>query len=66
MGAYAHTTWLGQALNLLPRPVLRLLDGWSHRLALRKRLERQQRWQRRNAPPVVEQPVQYKLRPWRD
>ena len=41
---------LFQALHLLrylPAPVLGLLDAWSQRIALRKQLQRQERWARR-------------------
>ena len=29
----------------LPRPVLRALDAWSHRVARQRALKRQQKWQ---------------------
>jgi hypothetical protein len=44
--------WLLQAVQLLryiPAPLLGALDGWSHRLALRRQRERQERWARRRA-----------------
>lgn len=36
-----------QLLRYLPAPVLGLLDAWSHRIALRRQLQRQERWARR-------------------
>jgi hypothetical protein len=34
-----------QVIRSLPVPVLRALDAWSHRVARRRALERQRRWQ---------------------
>ncbi len=61
MSTLARTSWLSLALQRLPRPVLAMLDGWSSRLALRRR-ERRRRVLRlaRVAAPV------YRLKPWRD
>ena len=66
MGAYAPTRWIGSALQLLPGPLLRLADAWSHRVALRRREQRQQAWLRRNMPTTPEAPLHYQLKPWRD
>jgi hypothetical protein len=52
--------------GLLPAPLLRALDGWSHRRAVARQLRRQQAWLARKAPPPVPLHVQYKLKPWRD
>jgi hypothetical protein len=49
MIAGQRTTWIGLLLRALPGPLLRLLDGWSHRVALRRARERQQRWAARQA-----------------
>ena len=50
MGSLASTARVTQLLRLLPGPMLRTLDAWSHRRALRKQLERQEAWLRRQAP----------------
>jgi hypothetical protein len=52
-------------LHWLPRWLLRMLDGWSHRVAQRRARERQRRWLARTAKPAAE-PVVYHLKPWRD
>jgi hypothetical protein len=36
MGTAVRTTRLSQALRLLPRPLLAVLDGWSLRIAQRR------------------------------
>ena len=61
MAAIAQTSWLTQALRLLPSRALRVLDEWSYRLALRRAAKRRQA-RRRAAPAAPE----YKLKPWRD
>lgn len=48
MDAVVRTTWVGALLRGLPGPVLRLLDGWSHRRAQRRAREREQRWAARS------------------
>jgi hypothetical protein len=57
-----------QALRLLPASVHSALDAWSHRVARRRALERQRKWQQvRNGgsgtPAAV---ATYHLKPWRD
>ena len=42
MAAMAQTNWLTQALRLVPPPVLRVLDGWSYRLAQKHAAKRRQ------------------------
>lgn len=50
MSALARTSWVSQVLHLLPAPLLRALDAWSHRVAQRRLEERRARWlQRRGA-----------------
>lgn len=66
MNTLAPFGWVTQALRLVPGPLLRQLDAWSHRRALGRQLQRQQAWLARNAPMPVEQPIAYKLKPWRD
>ena len=50
MAAAARTNWIGLLLRGLPGPLHRMLDAWSHRVALRKARERQARWAARQAP----------------
>ena len=66
MGTLAPAGWVTQLLQLLPGPVLRALDGWSHRRAMARQLQRQQAWLARKAQPEVEVRTAYTLRPWRD
>lgn len=40
-------TRVGRLLGLLPAPLTRALDAWSHRLALRRQQQRRERWQQR-------------------
>jgi hypothetical protein len=49
MGTLAPSPRVVQLLRLLPAPVLRLLDAWSHRVAKRRQQRRQQAWVRRHA-----------------
>jgi hypothetical protein len=49
MGAAVHTGLVTQVLQALPRPLLSVLDAWSHRVALRRARQRQQDWLRRQA-----------------
>lgn len=49
MTALARTTWVTQALRLLPAPVLRALDAWSHRVAQRRAQQRREQWLQRRA-----------------
>lgn len=44
MGAYAQPTRIAQLLKMLPGPVLRMLDAWSHRVALRRQQQRREAW----------------------
>lgn len=58
-----------QAIRSLPAPVLRMLDAWSHRVARRRALKRQQKWQRQKAAAAGAAPAAtpvYHLKPWRD
>lgn len=66
MGSTVQASLIGQVLQLLPSPLLRALDAWSHRVALRRASARQQLWLQRKAAPVAEVPVKYHLKPWRD
>ena len=66
MGTLAPAGWVGLLLQLLPGPVLRALDGWSHRRAMARQLRRQQAWLARKAPAPVEVKTAYTLKPWRD
>jgi hypothetical protein len=61
-----HAALVRHALQLLPSPLVRVLDAWSHRVAQRRFRERQQRWLQRNAAPAAPAPVKYHLKPWRD
>lgn len=65
MAATATTSLVSLFVQALPRPVLGLLDAWSHRVARRRWRERQQKLARRHAP-VVDAAIPYQLRPWRD
>jgi len=55
-------------IRSLPAPVLRALDAWSHRVARRRALERQRRWQLQKAAAqaVPAATAVYHLKPWRD
>ncbi|HET8744866.1 MAG TPA: hypothetical protein VFM98_04640 [Ramlibacter sp.] len=57
-----------QAIHALPAPVLRALDAWSHRVARRRALKRQQKWQQRKAAAKAAPAAGavYHLKPWRD
>ena len=66
MGATVQTSLVSQFVQVLPRPVLGLLDAWSHRVAQRRARQRQLQWQQRQATPAAQQEVKYHLRPWRD
>lgn len=52
MTASLHNTLIllaHQVVRSLPGPVLRALDAWSHRVARRRALKRQQKWQQQKA-----------------
>lgn len=70
MGTLAPVNLVGLALRLVPGPLLRQLDAWSHRQAQRRQLQRQEAWQARKAPAAApELPVAfvaYKMKHWRD
>ena len=55
-------------IHILPQPLLRVLDAWSHRVARRRAQERQRKWLARTAKPAAAapSPSEYRLRPWRD
>jgi hypothetical protein len=54
-------------IHFLPQWVLHTLDGWSHRVALRRAQERQRKWLARTGRglPAPSATV-YHLKPWRD
>lgn len=67
MLATVQPTLIGQLLRHLPRPLLKALDAWSHRIALRRAEERQRKWAERKAATAAAQPAMpYQLKPWRD
>ena len=66
MGTLAPASRVVMLLQLLPGPLLRALDRWSHRRAVARQLQRQEAWLLRKAPAPVESATQYKLKPWRD
>jgi hypothetical protein len=43
MTALVMTRWVTQALRVLPGPLHRALDAWSHRTALKRREQRSRR-----------------------
>jgi hypothetical protein len=47
MSAEVQRSFVAQMLRLLPGPLLRAADGWSERIARRKREERLRKWQAR-------------------
>jgi hypothetical protein len=61
MSTLAHSGWFGQALRVLPGSWLAALDAWSYGLALKRRNGR-----RLAARPPKAEPIDYKLRHWRD
>ena len=62
MVAVAHVSWLTQVLRLIPPPLLKALDAWSYRLALKRAAKRRLAGGR----PVAPEPIDYKLKHWRD
>lgn len=66
MASTVQASLAGQFVRLLPSPLLRVLDGWSYRVAQRRARARQQKWLQRQAAPAPEAPVEYHLKPWRD
>jgi hypothetical protein len=55
------------AIGHVPRPLLRLLDDWSHRRALQRAAQRRQRWEEERTPPsAAPSRIEYQLKPWRD
>jgi DNA-directed RNA polymerase specialized sigma24 family protein len=71
MTASLHNTLIVmvfQAVRVLPAPVRRALDAWSHRTARRRALQRQRKWQQQKnaaAHPATDTPM-FHLEPWRD
>ena len=54
-------------IHFLPQWLLRTLDGWSHRIALRRAQERHRKWLARTGKPAAARaPTVYHLKPWRD
>ena len=49
MASLVQPSMIAQVLRLLPGPLLRALDGWSQRVARRRREQRLQRWEQRRA-----------------
>jgi len=70
MTASLHNTLIllaSQMVRSLPAPVLGALDAWSHRVARRRALKRQQKWQRQKAAKANPcTTAVYHLKPWRD
>ncbi|HVE54576.1 MAG TPA: hypothetical protein VNB23_14445 [Ramlibacter sp.] len=67
MDTGAQASLISQVVRALPRPLLVLLDAWSHRVARRRARERQRKWlQSRAAPPAQPDAPAYHLKPWRD
>lgn len=66
MGAAVQTSVVSTLVQQLPRPLLRLLDAWSHRVARRRAEERQRRWLQRKAVAQQTAGEVYHLKPWRD
>jgi len=62
MGTLAHSGWLLQVLHRLPDSWLAVLDGWSHRVAVKRRERRRLAGLRSR----LAAPTPYKLKPWRD
>lgn len=60
MAGSLHASLIGlviQAVHSLPRPLLRALDAWSARVARRKALARQRKWQQGKAPMAQPVPI---------
>lgn len=58
-----------QVVHSLPSPLLRALDAWSLRVARRRALQRQLKWQQQQkavTPPNAAGAAVYHLKPWRD
>jgi hypothetical protein len=55
----------GQLVRGLPAPVKRALDAWSLRVARRRALQRQLKWQQKKNGGTAATAV-YHLKPWRD
>lgn len=69
MTASLHNTLIvvvTQAIRGLPAPVRKALDAWSARVARRRALERQRKWQQQKAAAATPAPAAYHLKPWRD
>jgi hypothetical protein len=70
MTASLHNTLIllaHQVVRSLPAPVLGALDAWSHRVARRRALKRQQKWQKQKAAKAtLAATAVYHLKPWRD
>jgi hypothetical protein len=62
MGTLAHSSWLLQVLHRLPDSWVAVLDGWSARIAVRRREKRRTAGLRARLAAQMT----YKLKPWRD
>jgi hypothetical protein len=65
MSTLVQGSLLSQVLSHMPSRVLKALDAWSHRVALRRAERRRlaERARKGRAAAVI---AQYKLKPWRD
>lgn len=68
MASTVQASLVAQLVQLLPSPLLRVLDGWSHRVAQRRARARQRQWlqAQAQAAPAADASVKYHLKPWRD
>ena len=55
MASTARASLVSRLVRLLPGPLLRALDAWSHRLAQRRYEARRQRWLRHQAALASQQ-----------
>lgn len=66
MAMLARTTWLSQILRLMPSRVLKALDAWSYRVALKRAERRRIAATVRKPGPRLPAMPQYELRPRSD
>jgi len=62
MAALAQRSWLTLALDLMPTRLHKALDTWSYRIAQKRAQQRRLA----SLPGTQAEPVEYKLKPWRD